>query len=80
MIFEGIPSGDLECFCLLVTKETFKALTGNDPNRKWDVGRFAEKGSPHRYVIYPCQMFGFEPGEKSLHVISVEAVKKEKLK
>lgn len=80
MIFEGIPSGDLECFCLLVTKETFEELMGKKPDPKYDVGRFAKKGSPHRYMIYPCSLLGIDPNDESLHVISVEAVKKEKIK
>lgn len=79
MIIEGIPSGDLECFCLLVTKETFTELTGKKPGQ-YDVGRFAKKGSPHRYMIYPHDMLGIDAHDKSLHVISVEAVKKEKVK
>jgi hypothetical protein len=79
MIFEGIPSGDLECFCLLVTKETFIELTGKKPG-KYDIGRFAVKGSPHRYMVYPSDMLGIDAHDKSLHVISVEAVKKEKVK
>jgi hypothetical protein len=80
MILEGIPSGDLECFCLLVTKETFEEMTGRKPDPKYDVGRFAKKGSPHRYMLYPCDMLGLDPGDRSLHVISVEAVKKAKVK
>lgn len=80
MIIEGIPSGDLECWCLLVTKETFEEMTGRKPDRKYDVGRFAKKGSPHRYMLYPCDMLGIEAHDTSLHVISVEAVKKEKVK
>lgn len=78
MIIEGIPSGDMECFCLLVTKETFEELTGKKPDPKYDSGRFAKKGSPYRYAVYPMDIFGFE--DKSLHLISVEAVKKAKVK
>jgi len=80
MIIEGIPSGDLECWCLLVTKETFIKLTGKKPDQKYDVGRFAKKGSLHRYMIYPHDMLGIDAHDKSLYVISVEAVKKEKVK
>lgn len=79
MIIEGIPSGDLECWCLLVTKETFTELTGRKPG-KYDIGRFATKGSPHRYMVGPMDMLGIDHHDKSLHVISVEAVKKEKVK
>ncbi len=81
MIIEGIPSGDLECFCLLVRKETFMELTGKKPDPKYDVGRFAKKGSEFRYMIYPCDMLGIDYKEKDhVFVISVEAVKKEKVK
>ena len=37
MIIEGIPSGDLECWCLLVTKETFTELMGKPPDNEFDV-------------------------------------------
>jgi hypothetical protein len=81
MIFEGIPSGDLECFCLLVTKETFEKMTGKRPDQKYDVGRFAKKGSPYRYMLYPCDMLGINYLEKeNVFVISVEATKKKDVK
>jgi hypothetical protein len=78
MIFEGIPSGDLEWFCLLVTKETFEEMTGRKPDKKYDVGRFAAKGSLYRYMLYSHD--GIDAHDKSVHVISIEAVKKEKVK
>lgn len=81
MIFEGIPSGDLECFCLLVTKETFVEMTGRKPDRRWDVGRFAKKDSPYRYMLYPGDMLGLELNDKGdVFVISVEATKKKDVK
>lgn len=81
MIIEGIPSGDLECFCLLVRKETFIELTGKKPDPKYDVGRFAKKGSEYRYMLYPCDMLGIDYNEKdNVFVISVEAVKKKDVK
>lgn len=30
--FEGIPSGDYECFCWDVTPEVYRELTGEEPN------------------------------------------------
>jgi hypothetical protein len=81
MIFEGIPSGDLECFCLLVTKKTFEEMTGRKPDPKYDVGRFAKKGSQHRYMLYPGDMLGLELNDKGdVFVISVEATKKKEVK
>lgn len=71
MIVEGIPSGDLECWCFLVTKETFKAVTGEDPDEEYDVGRFAKENSPHRYMIYPHHLVGFDNRDKLLR-ISIE--------
>lgn len=82
MIIEGIPSGDLECWCLLVTKETFTELTGKKPDQKYDVGRFAKKGSPYRYMIYPHTLFNEDlrsVEKKELLVISVDVIEKKKL-
>lgn len=83
MIIEGIPSGDLECWCLLVTKETFKELTGKAPDPKYDVGRFAKKKSPFRYMIYPHTLFNEDlktpAGKEEVLVISVDVVKKKDL-
>ena len=83
MIIEGIPSGDLECWCLLVTRETFIELTGKKPHHKWDVGRFAKKGSPYRYMIYPHSLFSEDPqvsiDKEKLLVISVDVIEKKKL-
>ena len=31
--FEGIPSGDHECFCFAVTKEEYKRIVNKDPTR-----------------------------------------------
>lgn len=80
MIIEGIPSGDSECFCLLVTKKTFEDAMGRKPDPKYDVGRYAKKGSLHRYMLYPCDLLGVDPGDRSLHLISIEAIKKKDLK
>ena len=83
MIIEGIPSGDLECWCLLVTKETFTEVMGKTPDMRWDVGRFAKKGSPYRYMLYPNALFSDDPkalpNKDKLLVISVDVLDKKKL-
>lgn len=81
MIIEGIPSGDLECWCLLVRKETFVELTGRKPDPKYDVGRFATKGSPYKYMVYPNALLGEESDDKKeVLVISIDVIKKKDLK
>ena len=52
MRIEGVVSGDCECWCFLVDKETFIKVKGQKPGR-FDVGRFAVRKSPYRYMIYP---------------------------
>ena len=47
-IFEGIPSGDHECFTFAVDKKTFKLLMGNDPG-KYDKSSF-HKGLYNFYL------------------------------
>lgn len=80
MIIEGIPSGDLECWCLLVRRETFVDLTGRKPH-KYDLGRFAKKGSPYKYMVYPNALLGEEfDYKKEVLVISIDVVKKKDLK
>lgn len=80
MIIEGIPSGDLECWCLLVRRETFVKLMGQKPS-KYDIGRFATKGSPYQYMVYPHALLHEElHGKKELLVISIDVVKKKDLK
>lgn len=68
MMITGIPSGDLECWCLLVDRATFKAVKGVEPEDRpgeeheyrGDVGRFAQEGSPYRYMLYPDDLFPCE--------------------
>jgi hypothetical protein len=80
MIIEGIPSGDLECWCLLVTKETFTDLMGKPPDDEFDVGRFAKKGSKYRYMIYPSVLIDEEKhGKKEVLVISIDVKRKKDL-
>ena len=49
---KGIPSGDHECWCLLVTKEDFERVTQRAAE-EFDQGPFAAKDSPYRYMLYP---------------------------
>lgn len=46
--FEGIPSGDYECFCWAVDLETFVRITGEQPD-EFDSSRFHEG----LYQLYP---------------------------
>lgn len=49
---QGVPSGDWECWCLLVTKEDYRRVRGKDPEEH-DEGPFAQEASPYRYKLYP---------------------------
>jgi len=70
MILEGIPSGDLECWCFLVDRNTFINVTGRKP-KQYNVGRFAKKGSPHRYMLYPESLIDDRGGK--LVVLAIES-------
>lgn len=61
MIIKGIPSGDLECWCLLVSANTFEHVTGKPPRRTEDRGKFA-KGE-FKYALYPTHIIPV-PDEK----------------
>lgn len=54
--FTGIPSGDQECWCLLVDVATFRRVQGREPDPEQDVGPFAVEGSPYRYKVYPSAL------------------------
>lgn len=53
MIVTGIPSGDHECWCLLVSIGDFQRIKGVMPDEELDVGPFAKNDSIYRYMIYP---------------------------
>lgn len=53
MLVTGIPSGDHECWCLLVTAQEFRRIKGEAPDPECDEGPFAPPGSPYRYKLYP---------------------------
>lgn len=69
MILVGIPSGDLECWCFLVDRKTFESVTGKKPERH-NLGRFAKKGSPHKYMLYPDNLI--PEGNGKLVVLAIE--------
>ena len=66
MIVQGVPSGDGECWCFLVDKETFKRIRGKNPG-KYDVGR-CEKGTKYRYMVNPHDLLGWDSQGKLLEV------------
>lgn len=78
MIIHGVPSGDLECWCFLVDKETFDSVAGRKPT-KLDVGRFAKKGSPYQYMLYPCQLL-HDGMDGKVITLSIEAILKSEKK
>ena len=63
MIVTGIPSGDHECWCLLVTADEFKRLKGEAPDLECDVGPFAPKDSPYRFKLYPSDLIKDTEGQ-----------------
>jgi hypothetical protein len=74
--FEGILSGDHECFCWDVTRETYKQVTGSFPN-KYDKSVFNKSGKKKLYGLYPgaiLDVLGAKPNAKCKVTISVEAV------
>lgn len=73
IILNGIPSGDHECWCLLVDKETLKRVEGHEPDEDFDVGPFAPEGSPYRYKVYPCSLLAGGYLNKSLTTIYVKS-------
>jgi hypothetical protein len=72
MILIGVPSGDGECWCFLVDKKTFTAVTGKAPDKEFNVGRNASKGSRYRYMLYPDHLIPEGKGGK-LIALSVDS-------
>jgi hypothetical protein len=71
--FEGVPSGDCECFCWDVDRETYIRVTGMKPD-KYDRGR--TKGT---YKLYPNDIVGFEVFERGTKLkvsVSIEGLKR----
>ena len=50
--FEGYHSGDRECFCFAVDRETFEGVIGRAPNA-WDQSRLHDG----LFMIYPDEFF-----------------------
>ena len=73
MILRGIPSGDGECWCFLVDRETFKDITGKAPE-EFDTHKGKGK---YKYKLYPGHLIDqYDSGLTGQEVIlSVEAVK-----
>lgn len=68
--FEGIPSGDIECFTWAVDRETFIRITGRDPD-KYDRNRFHDD----LYDLYPNQIIEAS-SEKTKYLVPNEGQKR----
>jgi hypothetical protein len=81
--FEGIPSGDGECFCFKVTADVYRLIAGEDRYR-FEIGMRDEwtkeiggpyPGNPDEFYLYPNDMFGYSNnGEKLKITFKVENV------
>ena len=59
-IFEAIPSGDCECFCFAVDRDTFKQVTKMEPDETDLFADWFIKDKPHlqgKYRLYPTDLF-----------------------
>lgn len=72
MFIKGIPSGDGECWCLLVTRETFEALTGGPPDDEFDKMK-VKTDKAYCYKVYPCTLFDISFEKKHIYLFSIEA-------
>jgi hypothetical protein len=78
--FEGITSGDHECFCWDVTREVYYQVTHNFPS-KWDKSPYNKKGKKQLYRLYPgaiLDALGVGPNAKCKVTISAETIEGEK--
>ncbi len=58
---EGVPFGDGECWCFLVTKATFERVTGREPERGDTTTLFdLIPGGEFLYRLYPGDLIGYE--------------------
>lgn len=55
---EGVMTGDFECWCLAVSRQTFIDVTGRKPTTH-DKVTFA-CGKEYKYQVYPSDLFGRE--------------------
>lgn len=71
--FEGICSGDYECFCWAVDKETFIRIKDHEPDQ-FDVNKFIRDDAHDEplYNIYPDDVIGKDEGRKQSFIIEVE--------
>jgi hypothetical protein len=68
--FNGILSGDGECFCWVVDKETFIEIIGEEPEVPWDSSRYCEG----KYNIYPGDLFGVSENKEMNFSISIKKI------
>lgn len=60
MTIRGIPTGDGECWCFLVSRNTYRRVIGRNPS-SWDrQDRGVKKGSAYKYRLYPERLIGWE--------------------
>lgn len=74
--FEGISSGDHECFCWDVTREVYKQVTGSFPG-KYDKSAFNKCGKKQLYKLYPgaiLDALGIGSNAKCKVTISAETI------
>lgn len=71
--FEGLISGDGECFCFNVDRETFIRLMGEEPSiydySEFDLndnGNIVPKGNKFR--VYPGAIFGYDKEKKKIKI------------
>ena len=72
--FEGIASGDYECFCWAVDAQTFERMTGCKPDR-YAKSRFHK----NKYNLYPGEFFNEKDGTVMVSIIVQPARLKVKL-
>ena len=65
--FEGIPSGDHECFCWAVDEETFTRVTGKEPG-EFDGNPFNEG----LFSLYPSDAMDLGADEKTKMKFRIE--------
>lgn len=70
--FEGIKSGDYECFCWAVNEETYIRITGNTPKDS-DRNKFHRDYDKPLYNLYISDIIGAnEDAGKQTFTIEVE--------
>lgn len=70
--FEGIPSGDSECFCFYVARDTFVKIMGHEPD-EYDSHQV---GSNELFSLYPDDLFKHTHNKFKI-TVSYEEVREE---